>query len=182
MLLKQLAATLPTFPELLVKAYEDSKSKGFESHRPHVNETELLLLHAIREVKGDIIFVIDALDEIPQPARKRMYEFFKQLLEPESDEPNVSLVVTSRWLADIKTHMSKPVRYRTQAPTFTIDIQESDTSADIVRYIDTEVDKAVEEEELLEGEITEDLIEDIKDHLQKGAGGMCVTLSLYRQN
>ncbi|RPA82610.1 hypothetical protein BJ508DRAFT_361090 [Ascobolus immersus RN42] len=164
MILKQLVAPMPTLPPSLVKLYENHKSEGFASVRPDADELESLLVQALKYSEKDIVILLDALDEIPQPARKRMFSFFSKLKEAEGDN-KVLLLVTSRWLADIKTHMSK-------ATQLTIDIKEDDTSADIVLYIDSEVDKAVEEEELLEGEISEDLVEDIKDHLQKQAGGM----------
>jgi hypothetical protein len=168
MLLKQLVSVLPTLPQALIELYEAHKAEGFASARPDADELEKLILKTFNEIEKDCIIVIDALDEIPQPARKRLYTFFTQLKDLEGYS-TVSLFITSRWLADIKTHMTK-------ASPFIIDIKEEDTSADIVQYIVSEVDKAVEDEELLEGEISEELIEDIKDHLQKQAGGMWVAI------
>lgn len=164
MILKQIISALSVIPQCVIKLYDQHKADGFASAKADADELEKLIVQVLGEVEKDVAILVDALDEIPQPARKRMYAFFTKLKEV-GNENKVSLLVTSRWLADIKTHMSK-------TPTFTIDIKEADTSADIVTYIVNEVDRAVEEEELLEGEINEELIEDIKDHLQKGAGGM----------
>lgn len=162
-LIKQIVSRAQQLPEALTKLYELHKNLGFASKNADVSELEAVLVGAVAGLPSkNVILIFDALDELEINIRKELYPILKRLRE-ETDV-TFKVIVTSRLLTDIKTQLSKG--------GLIIDIKADDTTSDIRAYIEAEIERVIEEEELLQGDVPTDLLQEIKDTLCANADGM----------
>ncbi|KAM0428831.1 hypothetical protein ACHAPT_006631 [Fusarium lateritium] len=115
--------------------------------------------------------VIDALDELRADKRHEVFEYLDQIVK---QSPNVvKVLLTSRNDGDIVCRLDT---------TPNIYISAQDNRADIERFIDAELDKAIAQKRLLRGHVSADVRLRIILTLNHGAQGMFRWVSLQIQN
>ena len=162
-LLEQLASTDTTseIRDPVVKAYKEKKNEaeGRTPQKLNLDETINIIL-ALLETNGAFI-VIDGLDECDSTRRQdlllamqRLVQYSKRLLK---------VFISSRDDNDIVSSL------RT-CPNVSISV--TDNSKDIGRFVDSHVEKAIQEKRLLCGNVSDGLKLHIIKTLSEKAGGM----------
>ncbi|RFU26523.1 hypothetical protein B7463_g9825, partial [Scytalidium lignicola] len=152
----------------LVK-YKEELDKGFALRRLNFNDTLSLILELTNENAATI--VIDALDECDPESRHELFKAIGKITQRSSNI--VKVFVTSRDDGDIVCHLEG-------SPNIYIDSQ--DNAKDINRFIAVEIEKAIDENKLLHGNVSDNLKNLIINTLQDGAQGMFRWVSLQLQN
>jgi hypothetical protein len=118
-----------------------------------------LILNVLKENPGTII--IDALDECDPVERYNLFESLDKILEHSSNV--VKVFLTSRNDGDIVCRLNN-------TPNIYIDAQKN--KLDIQRLITNEVERAVVQRRMLNGNVSKDLQVRIRVTLNQGANGM----------
>ncbi|CAM1505811.1 Fc.00g114480.m01.CDS01 [Cosmosporella sp. VM-42] len=155
--------------ESLEQAYDNAGKPQIGQNRLDVKGSTELILQTLADNPATI--VIDGLDELRGDKR---YEIFESLDQIVKESPNVVKVfLTSRNDGDIVCRLSS-------TPNIYISAQQN--KADIERFIDAEVEKAVSQKRLLRGVVSQNLRGQIVYTLNRGAQGMFRWVSLQIQN
>ena len=162
-LLEQLATTDKTseirYP--VVKAYKERKNEaeGRTPQRLDLEETIDIIL-ALLETNGAFI-VIDGLDECDSRRRQDLLLAMQRLVQ--ESKRLVKVFISSRDDNDIISSLKT-------CPN--VSISATDNSKDIRRFIDTHVEKAIQEKRLLCGNVSDQLKLQIIKTLSEKASGM----------
>jgi hypothetical protein len=138
--------------------YNEVREKGFGCRKLSLEESAQLILSLTG--KNPATIVIDTLDEC-DPSRR--YELIVSLEEILHRSANVKIFVTSRDDSDIVCHLSN-------SPNLYIHAQ--DNREDIDRFIDLEVERAIDKKRLLGGQVSSNVKGLIVETLKRGAHGM----------
>lgn len=105
-LIRQLSRS-PLAPEV-TKIWEDHHLRGSQ---PDTNAVSDALDGLLSRSTGDVYLIFDALDECPEDEKSKeralVLDFFERLLERQSKEARVHILVTSRGEQDIKERLSQ---------------------------------------------------------------------------
>jgi NACHT domain len=145
--------------------YELQKEKAIEHGSETVDRLTLqqsvqLLVALLRN--SSTVIIIDAIDELKDEERWRLFEAFDEILG-EIEDGRVRLFVSSRDNGDIKMKLSKYTN---------VYIEATDNQDDIQRFVNFEVDKAIACHRLLRGIVPPWLKNEIVTTLIDGAQGM----------
>ena len=117
----------------------------------------------------NVYIVIDALDEMEEKSRKELYPILERLVNHGSTESGackVKIFAASRaGQRDVKLAFSKDSWSR-------MGLEKSDTGGDIKKYVEVQTQSAIDDGDLLEGDVDDDLKKEIIERLVKGAEGM----------
>ena len=145
--------------------YQLQKEKAMEHGSDTVERLTLQqsvqLLVTLLEGSSTVI-IIDAIDELKDEERWRLFEAFDEILAG-IDDGNVRLFVSSRDNGDIKMKLSQYTN---------VYIKATDNQDDIQRFVHVEVDKAIACHRLLRGAVPSWLKSEIVTTLVDGAQGM----------
>ena len=122
-LLEQLVRQQPNPPDTVTALYNDYFKKRT---RPSFTEYLNLFQSVINNLFDDVFVVIDALDEYMEEDGSRD----KLLAGIQRLQPNIHLLVTSRWLLNIEREFEKSIRLEIRA-----------TDEDITKYLDGRIQK-----------------------------------------
>jgi len=162
-LVKQLCTRTPRLPDALIKLCEFHRSPGCASPTAALEELQHALLEGASEcTKKSLTIILHGMDELLSETRKSLYKVFKSLRE--NKDCIVKVAIISRWKTDIKNQMSNSA--------YVLEVSSDKTELDIRAYVDAEVEDAVNSGELLDGEVPDHVLVEVKNALYKGAQGM----------
>jgi len=146
--------------KLVADIYKDREQKGQRSSRLTLLETQGLLIETT-DIYHQTFICIDALDEIDQGFRIQLLKSLKLVIEKSKNL--VKIFATSRNDPDILNQFSMFPR---------IDVQSEDHANDIRKFINTTVERAVADGQLLHGNVSDQLQHEICDVLGFRSKGM----------
>ncbi|KAI9764645.1 MAG: hypothetical protein M1840_008142 [Geoglossum simile] len=160
-LLRQLSCPKPTSPirRPVLDKYRELDEQDFEARELSMTESVELLLALLAERSATI--VIDGLDECVPDQRFKLFGAIEDILQ-RSGKP-VKILVSSRDHKDIYSRLNKPTN---------LIIDSAKGTADMDKFIKLEVDRAVEDKALLNGEVSNDLQDKLIGSLKENAQGM----------
>lgn len=152
------------------KKYHEVQQKAFDLPKISPEESKQLILSLTDDNPATI--VIDGLDECDPDRRYQLIEALEEIVQQSANI--VKLFLTSRDDGDIVSHLADlPNLY----------IHAHDNSDDIKRFIDVEVERAIEKKRLLGGQVSIDLKNHLVHSLNIGANGMyAISLMAVRWN
>jgi len=165
-ILKQLSCKNDETPILTPVAvkWEERLSQRSE-HRPDMDECVDIVLEL---TKGSpAIIVIDALDECQRETRSELFDGLDRILQ--ESEHLVKVFVSSRRDSHIRNHFRKTPR---------LEIAAQENSQDIENYITSELNKNIALGKILNGQLSEELMADVKAQLIERADGKYVDFIL----
>jgi len=164
-LVSQLASSGPDQPlkQCVLDDYERRKRDGFASGLPTIEDSTTMLKELVNSYPQCLI-VIDALDECDKMKRGRLLAALSSIASQANSR--IRIFLTSRDEHDITLRMRD---------TPNLYITAGDNSGDIERFVRTEVQRCIEECELLDGEVEDELRDKICTTLIEGAHGMYVS-------
>ncbi|KAL7266726.1 hypothetical protein RUND412_010717, partial [Rhizina undulata] len=159
-LAKQLSLLSPEgfLPKAVISLYQEQKNDGVE-RRLWLDESTELILQLSKAFEQTII-IVDALDECKKETRGKLLDALKEL---RSSTEGLKIFITSRNDDDIRVELENESD---------VDIQPSDNSSDIKRFVVAEVDKYILKKKLLRGTVRPELKQTIMDTLTNRADGM----------
>ena len=162
-LLEQLASTDTTseIRDPVVKAYKEKKNEteGRTPQKLNLDETINIIL-ALLETNGAFI-IIDGLDECDSTRRQDLLLAMQRLVQ--DSKRLVKVFISSRDDNDIVSSLKT-------CPNVSIGV--IDNSKDIGRFVDSHVEKTIQEKRLLCGNVSDELKLHIFKTLSEKAGGM----------
>jgi len=164
-LLKQISNCKPDEPvrKNILAEYDRRKKEAdddaTEINQLNIGECVAHILEVTNETSATI--VVDALDECDPATRHELLRALKEVVTRSASL--VKLFISSRDNADITLRL---------ADVPNIYIKASDNGEDIERFTHQEVDKAIQEQRLLGGNVSDDLREQIKLKLIQDSQGM----------
>ncbi|KAF8242728.1 hypothetical protein K440DRAFT_671146 [Wilcoxina mikolae CBS 423.85] len=169
-LVSQLASSGPDQPlkQCVLDDFERRKRDGFASGLPTIEDSTAMLKELVDSYPQCMI-VIDALDECDQTKRGRLLTALSSIASQASSK--IRIFLTSRDEHDITRHM----RMR---DTPNLYITARDNSDDIERFVRIELQRCIEECELLDGEVDDEFRDKICTTLIEGAHGMFLWCSI----
>jgi hypothetical protein len=147
--------------ELYQLQQEKAMEHGSDTVERLTFQQSVQLLVALLEGSSTVI-IIDAIDELKDEERWRLFEAFDEILAG-IDNGSVRLFISSRDNGDIKMKLSKYTN---------VYIEATDNQDDIQRFVTVEVDKAIACHRLLRGAVPSWLKTEIVTTLVNGAQGM----------
>jgi hypothetical protein len=145
--------------ESLMHMYQKMEKPRPGGNRLSLNYTVDLILSVLKDNPGTII--IDALDECDPVERYNLFESLDKIVEHSSNV--VKVFLTSRNDGDIVCRLNN-------TPNIYIDAQKN--KLDIQRFITSEVERAVVQRRMLNGNVSKELQVRIRVTLNQGANGM----------
>ncbi|KAI4250807.1 MAG: hypothetical protein LQ352_005234 [Teloschistes flavicans] len=174
-LLKQLSCFDATQPihTAVAREYEekrrDADEDGSDPLRLSLGDCRDIILELTSQ--SPAIIMIDALDECDPKRRHKLLHTLSSIVQNSSNL--VKIIISSRDDADIVCRLnSVPNVY----------IRSSDNGDDVDRFIDHELEKAIDDQRLLKGRVPEYLKKQILLALKTHANGMFLWASLQIQN
>ncbi|KAL8991707.1 MAG: hypothetical protein Q9169_007725 [Polycauliona sp. 2 TL-2023] len=159
------AATLCEFR----KRQEDAEEDGSDPSKLSLSECKDLILEIADQLP--LVVVIDALDQCDPLRRYELIGSFKNIVQKSNNL--IKIIVSSRNDSDIVSRLSDvPFVY----------INSDDNREDVNRFIQKELDKAIDEQRLLQGRLSTSLRERILNDLRSRANGMFLWARLQIQN
>jgi hypothetical protein len=159
-ILKQLSIAYPGLSKAIVADYNQRLEDGMAAGTLRFQESQSLIL-SLLDLYPQTTIVVDALDECDPGERWRLLEVFKTLLD--SVGSLVKIFVSSRDDIDIKLQLEG-------LPNLYIDSKE--TSHDIERFVNREIETAIRNKRLLRGKVRDDLKLHIVNTIVEKAQGM----------
>jgi hypothetical protein len=160
-LIQQLAqADDQTILKPVVDIYKDREKEGQISARLTLRESQELLI-MLADIYPQTTICIDALDEVDNGVRIRLLKALKEVIE-KSKKP-VKIFATSRNEVDILLQFEMFPR---------IVLEPDDNVDDINRFIVKRVTSVIDDQELLFGEVSDELKSTICKVLRKRSKGM----------
>jgi len=142
-------------PAPVAVKWEERLSQGSE-HRPDMDECIEVILELTKERPA--IIVIDALDECQRGTRSELLDGLDRILQ--ESEHLVKVFVSSRQDSDIRNHFRKTPK---------LEIAARENSQDIKNYITSELNKKITSGKILNEQLSEELVTDVKAKLIEGA-------------
>jgi len=144
----------------LIEVYKDRCDKGQKSS-PLTLKESLDILVQLTDIYPQTTLCIDALDEIDHTIRIRLLEALKHVME--YSKSRVKVFATTRMDPDILLQFEIFPR---------IELRADDNFDDIKRFVDTSVQKAIDDKLMLHGVVPLDLKEEICAVLHERSKGM----------
>lgn len=162
-LLRQLTCPTSSAPIDVVtqQKYDNLTEDGFEPRSLNLDDCEEMMLEILQRRPATI--VIDALDECVPERRYELLSLLDRIMS--SSGTKVKLIVSSRNQGEVADRMR-------EQKAMSIDTE--DNAGDIDLYIETEVDKSINQKGILRGNVTDTFRSYILERLKQGAQGMCV--------
>jgi hypothetical protein len=154
----------PAILEPVVLKYQEREDEDNESYKLELDESVELIVQIAKQYPSMTI-VLDALDECRPESRHRLLFALDDIIQ--KSENLVKIFMSSRDDTDL-------VRKLENSPN--LYIKASDNAEDIQRFVHTEVERAISEGTLLDGDVSLDLRQLVTKRLVNGAQGMYVTL------
>ncbi|KAK2765322.1 hypothetical protein FQN54_008166 [Arachnomyces sp. PD_36] len=152
-----------------MEVYEKERDVGFSFRRLDLRGVVDLILKLTAYNPSTI--VLDALDECDSSRRHELFDALDNILRKSSNL--VKIFVTSRDDTDVVCRLG-------DSPN--IYINAADNAEDIQRFIDVEIENAINQKRLLRGKISSSLRDTLTTTLNNGAQGMFRWVSLQLQN
>lgn len=146
----------------VIDVYEARKKSGFSSISLAFNES-LRLIHLLVETYQQTTIVVDAIDECDPLKRKGFLDSVKTIVNSPSTGRIVKVFISSRNDNDIVLRLD-------EVPNLWIEAK--DNQEDIRRFVQEEVTRCIEDQELLYGNVTNELKQKIITSLTNGSQGM----------
>ncbi|KAK2753368.1 hypothetical protein FQN55_003497 [Onygenales sp. PD_40] len=160
--------TVPIQPAT-IERYNKERDEGFSLRKLDLRGVVDLILKITADNPSTI--VIDGLDECDPSRRHDVLDALNDIIQKSSNV--VKVFVTSRDDGDIVCRLEG-------SPNIYIDVQ--DNAEDIARFIEVEIENAINQKRLLRGEISSGLKDTLTSTLRDGAQGMFRWVSLQLQN
>lgn len=130
-----------------------------------LSELENIIFGEILPTRGlqQVYIVIDAMDEMEEKEKKQLFPILQRFVES-----GVKIFVASR---GGQRHVERAFGKKGWKR---MGLEKSDTGGDIIKYIESQTEAAIESGDLLEGNVDDDLRTEIIESLVKGAEGMYV--------
>ncbi|KAL8683543.1 MAG: hypothetical protein Q9186_000455 [Xanthomendoza sp. 1 TL-2023] len=151
------------------KRQKDADEDGSDPSKLSLRECKDLILEIADQLP--IVFLIDALDECDPLKRHELLQALKDIVQKSSNV--VKVIVSSRDDADIVCRLNN-------VPN--VFIKSEDNGDDVNRFIELELDSAINEQRLLNGRVPAHLRDRILHELRSRAHGMFLWASLQIQN
>ena len=162
-LIQQLAQTKSGKNKLLkpvVDIYRDRKEAGQTSSRLSLEESQELLVQ-LTDIYSQTTICIDALDEVETKTRPELLKVLKNIIQKSKNL--VKVFATTRMDTDILQQLEKfPM----------IELQPDDNIGDITQFVEVKVQGAIDEFQLLGGDVPDRLKVKICNALRKRSRGM----------
>jgi len=162
-LVHQLAQTESEEPYNLARPvidlYEKREKRGQKSSRLSVTESQELLVQLVKKYPETMI-CIDALDEVEHEIRIKLLKALKYVI---GSSTKVKIFATTRMDTDILLQFEMFPK---------IELQSNDNVDDINRFINTQIQTAIEDKQLLHGVVPDELKDKICKVLHVGSKGM----------
>ncbi|KAL6716722.1 hypothetical protein ACLMJK_006290 [Lecanora helva] len=142
----------------IVNKYNGEKALGSQQASFNLKECQDMIIELLQKSYDHVTIVIDALDEVDEQNRGRLFKFLELISQP--GRTAVKILVSSRNEPDIADYLERLENIRIDA---------ENNAADIKIYIEENI-----EERLLLGKATRDLREKVKATLNSKANGMSV--------
>jgi len=159
-LVRQLAKSEGEVLEPVVGIYNGREGKGQLSQCLTLAECQDLLVQ-LTDAYPQTTICIDALDEVDHTKRLKLLHALKYLVERSKNV--VKIFATTRMDTDILLQFEAFPR---------IELQPDDNVADINQFVTTTVQEAIEQEQLLHGDVTNELRDEICKVLCERSKGM----------
>jgi hypothetical protein len=160
-IVQQLSCSRPDLPIMspVTRKYQQLEEEGFQPRPLSLEECKNLILDLLDS--NPAIIIIDALDECDP---RRRHELFNALFEILRESVYlVKVMVSSRYADDIARRLEDSLH---------LNLDTSENSKDIGRFVKVEVDRAIAEKRLLGGQVSPDLKSLVTKSLVEGAQGM----------
>ncbi|KAL8850414.1 MAG: hypothetical protein Q9221_004646 [Calogaya cf. arnoldii] len=151
------------------KRKQDADEDGLDPSRFSLQECIDLALQIADQLP--IIVVVDALDECDPLKRHELLQALKDIVQ--NSNSLVKVIVSSRDDSDIVCRLN-------DVPN--VYISSNDNGDDVDRYVEQELDKAIDEQRLLQGRVSTSLRQRILDELRSRTHGMFLWARLQIQN
>lgn len=153
----------PKAHERILKEYErqeaEAKTNGFDMSNLQIHDCVKLILETTRANPATI--VLDAVDEIQSGCRHKLLSALTQLSRESASV--IKVFITSR--DDINVQALLP-------NALTVRVQSQNVREDMELFVRHEVSLAIQNRRMLNGNVSDDLREDLTDGLITGAGEM----------
>jgi len=146
--------------KLIVDIYQDREKKGQKSSRLTSDESQELLVQ-LTDIYPQTTICIDALDEVENGIRVQLLKSLKHVVERSKNL--VKIFATTRMDTDIILQFEMFPR---------IELQPDDNVGDINQFVKAEIEKAIEEKQLLHGVVPSELKVEICNALCERSKGM----------
>lgn len=151
------------------KRQKDADEDGSDPSKLSLQDCKELVLKIADQIP--IVVIIDALDECDPPRRHELLQALRDIVQKSNSL--VKVMVSSRNDLDIVCRLSSvPNVY----------ISSDDNGEDVDRFVKHELDKAIDEQRLLQGRISASLRQRILENLRSRAHGMFLWARLQIQN
>ncbi|KAL8876448.1 MAG: hypothetical protein Q9198_005357 [Flavoplaca austrocitrina] len=173
--LKQLSCSVASQPihAAVLREYQqcqkDAEEDGLEPSKLPLRDCKNLILEISDQLP--IVVMVDALDECDPLRRHELLEALENIVK--SSNNLVKVIISSRDDLDISCRL---------AGVPNVYISSDDSRDDLHRFVEQELDKAIEEQRLLRGQVPSCLRQQIIDRLRAGANGMFLWAHLQIQN
>ncbi|KAL8720548.1 MAG: hypothetical protein Q9181_007895, partial [Wetmoreana brouardii] len=151
------------------KRLRDADEDGLDPLRLSLRDCKDLILEITDQLPA--VIVVDALDECDPLRRHELLHALRDIVRNSSNL--VKIMVSSRDDADIVCRLSN-------VPN--VFIRSDDNGDDVDRFIELELERAIDEQRLLKGRVPADLKQRIMRELRRHACGMFLWASLQIQN
>jgi hypothetical protein len=161
-LVQQLAQTPEEnkLPKPVVDIYEARQKQGQKTSRLSLTESQELLVQLI-DIYHRTTICVDALDEVEPTNRLKLLNALKYIVKKSKSV--VKFFTTARMDTDIRMHLETFPR---------VELQPDDNVTDINRFIESSIQRALDEFRLLHGDVPSDLKVEICDVLRSRSKGM----------
>ena len=144
----------------VIDTYEAREEAGQKSSRLTLSESQELLVQ-LTDIYPQTTICIDALDEVESGIRVQLLRSLKHVVERSKNL--VKIFATTRMDTDILLQFEMFPR---------IELQPDDNVGDINQFVEAELEKAIEEKQLLHGDVHRELKLEIYDALCTRSKGM----------
>ncbi|KAI4270179.1 MAG: hypothetical protein LQ337_006838 [Flavoplaca oasis] len=151
------------------KRQKDADEDGLEPSKLPLRDCKNLILEISDQLP--IVVMVDALDECDPLRRHELLQVLGDIVQTSNSL--VKVIISSRDDIDISCRL---------AGVPNVYISSDDSRDDLNRFVEQELDKAIEEQRLLRGQVPSCLRQQIIDRLRAGANGMFLWAHLQIQN
>ncbi|KAL8882710.1 MAG: hypothetical protein Q9192_007538, partial [Flavoplaca navasiana] len=151
------------------KRQKDADEDGLDPTKLPLQDCKSLILEISDQLP--IVVMVDALDECDPLRRHELLQALEDIVQ--SSNSLVKVIISSRDDLDISYRL---------AGVPNVYISSDDSRDDLDRFVERELDKAIEEQRLLRGQVPTCLRQQIIDRLRAGANGMFLWAHLQIRN
>ncbi|KAL9036276.1 MAG: hypothetical protein Q9180_004390 [Flavoplaca navasiana] len=151
------------------KRQKDADEDGLDPLKLSLHDCKNLIFEISDQIP--VVVMVDALDECDPLRRHELLQALRDIVQ--SSNNLVKVIISSRDDIDISCRL---------AGVPNVYISSDDSRDDLNRFVEQELDKAIEEQRLLRGQVPSCLRQQIIDRLRAGAKGMFLWAHLQIQN